>query len=507
VTSRRQLLLAALAAPFVPGCVLRSPRFVSDPFTLGVASGYPTTAGIALWTRLAPRPLEGGGMDPVPVRVRWEVAEDEAFARVAARGEAVAVPANAHAVHVEVEGLRPARPYWYRFMAGDAVSATGRTRTAPVPGQGDERLRIAVASCQQYEQGYFTAHRHIAGDAPDLVLFLGDYIYESSWGKDLVRKHHTPEPTTLEGYRDRYAQYKTDPDLQACHAAAPWVVTWDDHEVDNDYADDRSEDLDPAFLARRAAAYRAFYEHMPLRRSVLLGGGAMRIYGRVDWGSLASFHVLDDRQYRSHQACPRAGKGGSTFVGAACTDRLDPKLTMLGAAQEAWLDRSLGDTRASWNFIAQQTLFAPAGRRNKEGNLIHWTDSWDGYPAARERLVASIRDGRPSNPVFLGGDVHAAMSAWIHSDLADPRSPVIAAEYVATSITSQGFPAMIDGIVKENPHVRYGNSQARGYALLELDRGRLASSHRAVASIRERGAGVWTVASGTLRSGRFGIPE
>ena len=504
--SRRRFLLASLLAPLA-GCAAKPIRFETYPYTLGVASGYPTADGVALWTRLAPRPLDGGGMPAHAVNVRWEVAEDEAFSRIARTGTARAVADNAHAVHVEADGLAPGRPYWYRFIAGGEASPVGRTRTAPRPGQGDERLRLALASCQQYEQGFFTAHRHIADDAPDLVAFVGDYIYESTWGNQHVRAHHISEPRTLAQYRDRYAQYKSDPDLQRSHAAAPWIVTWDDHEVDNDYAADRSEDLDPRFLERRAAAYKAFYEHMPLRRSALLAGGGMRIYGSLDWGSLAGFHILDNRQHRSHQACPRALRGGSAMVGLSCTQRLDPTLTMLGAEQERWLDGSLGQSRAAWNFIVQQTLFAPAARRNAREDLLHWTDGWDGYPAARERLIRSLVDRRPSNPVFLGGDVHAAMAAGIHANPLDPASPVVATEYVATSITSQGFASMIAGIAKENPHVRYAESQVRGYGLLDLTRRELEASHRGVESVKVRGAKVYTVAMATIEGGRPGYAQ
>jgi alkaline phosphatase D len=503
MTSRRDFLLASLVAPLA-ACALPV-RFESYPFTLGVASGYPTPDGVALWTRLAPKPLEGGGMTPETVAVRWEVAEDPAFARLARSGTALAVPSNAHAVHVEAEGLRPAREYFYRFIAGSEVSPVGRTRTAPRAGEGDGRLRLALASCQQYEQGFFVAHRHIAADAPDLVAFVGDYIYESTWGSQLVRSHHIAEPHTLQQYRDRYAQYKLDPDLQRCHAAAPWIVTWDDHEVDNDYAGDRSEDLDPRFLERRAAAYKAFYEHMPLRRSVLLAGGGMRINGRVDWGALASLHILDSRQHRSHQACPPPGRGGSTMVGAGCTERLDPALTMLGEAQEGWLDASLADSRSRWNFIVQQTIFAPSARRNAKQELIHWTDCWEGYPAARARLLRSLVERRPENPVFLGGDVHAAMMARIHADPADPRSVPVASEIVATSITSQGFASMISGMAKENPHILYAESQVRGYSLIELDAAKLAHSHRGVETVKRADAKVSTVAAGTIESGRPGV--
>lgn len=502
--SRRGFLLASLLAPACAGLV-ESIRFGAYPFSLGVASGYPTPDGIALWTRLAPVPLQGGGMPPEPVRVRWEVADDEAFNRIVRRGDAVAAPENAHAVHAEVEGLSPGREYFYRFLAGNEVSPVGRTRTAPAPGQGDERLRVAVGSCQQYEQGYYVAHRHLAAEGVDLVVFLGDYIYESTWGREHVRAHHKQEPQTLADYRDRYALYKTDADLQKSHAAAPWIVTWDDHEVDNDYANDRSEDLNPDFLARRAAAYKAFYEHMPLRRSVLLAGG-MRIYGRVEWGSLASFHVLDDRQYRSHQVCPRPLRGGSALVGAACTERLDASLTMLGAEQEAWLDASLGSSRAAWNLVVQQTLFVPAGRVTQKDGLVHWTDGWDGYPAARERLLRSVVQRRPSNPVILGGDLHAAFAAQVHARPDDPSSPVIATELVTTSISSQGFGAQwVQNLLQHNPHIRYAEGATRGYLTLDIARGQLEARQRGVATVKKPDAAVSTVKSFTVESGRPGI--
>lgn len=501
--SRRSFLLATLLAPTLARASAPA-RFESYPFTLGVASGYPGTDGVALWTRLAPKPLDGGGMPPEPLEVRWEIAEDPGFARIARKGTALAVPENAHAVHVEADGLMPGREYWYRFLAGGEASPVGRTRTAPEAGKGDDRLRIALASCQQYEQGYYVAHRHLADEGVDLVAFVGDYIYESSWGRDHVRKHPTPEPRTLADYRDRYALYKSDADLQKSHAAAPWIVTWDDHEVDNDYANDRSEDLDPDFLARRAAAYKAFYEHMPLRRSVLLAGG-MRIYGRLEWGSLATFHILDDRQYRSHQACPRENRGGGNVVGAECTARLEKGRTLLGAEQERWLDESLGGSRALWNLLVQQTVFSPAPRREERG-LYHWTDGWDGYPEARERLLRSLVERRPSNPVILGGDVHFAMTADVHADPQQPRSPIVATEVVATSISSQGPSAFnLQKITSANPHIRFANSARRGYGVLDIGRKALEARLRAVETVKRTEAGISTLATARVESGKPGI--
>jgi alkaline phosphatase D len=256
--------------------------------SLGVASGTPLPAGVVLWTRLAPDPLDGGGLGPESIPVRWEVAHDEQFAQLARSGTVDAVAADAHSVHVEVTGLEPDRWYFFRFMAGDEVSPTGRTRTAPAATATLDRLRFAFASCHNFEQGFYAAHRHAADAAeedPDLVVFLGDYIYESTSSTPLARSHVGGEARTLAEYRTRHAQYKTDSDLQRLHAAAPWLVTWDDHEVDNNYARNRSENLDPQFMRRRADAYRAYFEHMPLPATARPSGSAMVLRARFDMGT------------------------------------------------------------------------------------------------------------------------------------------------------------------------------------------------------------------------------
>jgi alkaline phosphatase D len=509
-SKRRQFLaksMALAAAAWLrPALVLAqaSPKFTAFPFPLGVASGAPLPEGFVLWTRIAPDPLNVKAMDPAPVEVRWEVAHDDKFARIVKRGIATAQAANAHAVHVEVDGLEPARAYHYRFLAGNEASATGRTRTAPRPGAGDDSMRFAFASCQQYEQGYFGAYRHLVDDAPDLVVFLGDYIYESSWGREHVRKHASAEPISLDDYRNRYAQYKGDEDLQAAHAACPWIVTWDDHEVDNDYANDRGEDLMPDFLARRAAAYRAFFEHHPMRPSVLAGGD-VRIFDRHAWGSLAVFHVLDDRQYRSHQVCTKANRGGSNVVGAECTDRLKPELTLLGAEQERWLDAGFAASKAKWNVIAQQTLMAPAGTERGNG-IVHWTDGWDGYPAARARLMDSIAARKPANPVVISGDVHASYVANLHAQPGRGESPVIATEFCGTSITSQGPDAKrVQALLDVNPHIRFGEGTRRGYVLVNAGRDKLVADYRVVETVKVKAAKVSTLASFTVESGKAGV--
>ena len=493
VENARRRFLLSMGALAVSPCVLGS-----FPFSLGVASGYPAPGGVVLWTRLT------GVL--APVAVQWEVAADEAMKSIVLSGEATADPAWAHSVHVEVKGLAPERWYWYRFMAAGAESAVGRTRTAPAADAPNPRLRFAFASCQQYEQGHYGAHRHIAADAPDLVAFLGDYIYESSWGKDRVRSHGASEPYTLDQYRDRYALYRSDPDLQAAHAACPWIVTWDDHEVDNDYAGDRSEDgmeREP-FLARRAAAYRAYYEHMPLPARMRPNGPDMRIHTHLDWGSLARFHVLDTRQYRSWQACPRKGRrGGSNTVDIEnCTRLPAPGRSMLGRGQERWLDGMLRDSRAAWNFVAQTTPMAQFDTKPGPGRRA-WTDGWDGYPAARLRLFDSLKNA--ANPVVLGGDVHWFGASQLKLDFDDPASPVVASEFVATSITSQSWSQeRLNPYLPDNPHILLADSRFRGYSRAEVRRDRLQVDLRAMESVQRRAAPCGTLASFVVEDGKPG---
>ena len=518
ITPDRRRFLQALAAlgVFSSAAVARAqlqprPRFVADPFSLGVSSGYPLPTAIMLWTRLAPVPAApGGGMSPEIVPVRWEVAKDERMSQVFASGTAYATPDWAHSVHVEATGLEPARWYWYRFTAGDAQSPIGRTRTAPAAGAKPERLRFAFASCQNFEQGYFSAYRHMLKDELDLVVFLGDYIYETSWGREHVRKHGSHEPHTLTEYRARYALYKTDPDLQAAHAAYPWISTWDDHEVENDYANDRSENLDSPewFLARRAAAYKAYYEHMPLRPEMLPHGPHLRLYTRLNFGNLANFHVLDDRQYRSPQACTRQGRGGSNTVDVAdCADLADPARTMLGAAQEQWLEAGLGASKSKWNLLAQQTRFAQFDQKPGPGRRA-WTDGWDGYPAARGKLVDFLAERRIANPVVIGGDVHMFFVNDIKRDFDDPASPTVASEFVGTSITSQGFGQdTINRFLPDNPHVKLADSRYRGYARVEVTQSRILADLRAMETIKVHAAGCSTLASFVVEDGRPGAQK
>ena len=510
--SRRRFLqhatgLAAYGLLLPPSRLAAQVRLTHDPFSLGVASGYPHANGITLWTRLAPQPLAGGGMPESNFEVRWEVADDENFRAIAAHGNAIATPAWGHSVHVDVTGLRPARPYWYRFRAGDAVSPVGRTSTSPAPDADSVAVRFAIASCQQYEQGYYVAYRHMAREDLQLVVHLGDYIYESSWGRDHVRAHGTAEPWSLEEYRNRYGLYKSDPHLKSAHAAFPWIAIWDDHEVQNDYANDRSQNLDPrdVFLLRRAAAYQAYYEHMPLPAWSRPVGPDMRLHASTPYGQLAHFLTLDTRQHRSHQVCAPSGRGGSTVVHEeACSERVDPALTVLGARQERWLHDRLGQSVARWAIIAQTTLMAQADRRPGAG-ADFWTDGWDGYPGARARLLRSIVTQRVPNAIVVGGDLHMSAVADLKLDFNDPRSRSVATEFVCPSITSQG-PSVkrVELLLQENPHIRFANGARRGYTKIELTPRRAIARIRTVSSVTDTDAPIRDFAAYEVENGRPG---
>ena len=512
-TTRRDFLLrsAALSATLALPAphVYAQPRFAQNPFSLGVASGYPQPDSVVLWTRLAPDPLNGGGMPPAAVNVRWEIAADERFQKIVDRGEVAAVPAFAHSVHVNARGLQPARWYWYRFMAGDAVSPVGRTRAAPAADDQHTPLAFAVASCQHYEHGFFAAYRDMAQQPLDLVIHVGDYIYEASWGRraDFVRHVGAPEPYTLNDYRNRYALYKTDPHLQAAHAACPWLVTWDDHEVDNDYANDRSQDNDPvdAFLARRAAAYQAYYEHMPLPPGSYAGGPDMKIYGTHAMGALANIQMLDMRQYRDYHVCSRKGRGGGNQVNVAeCPELALPGRSLLGVTQERWLEQALANSAARWNVLAQTTLMAQADREPGPARIVY-TDGWDGYPRAREKLLEFIAGHKIRNPVVIGGDVHFASANELKIDFDHEKSPVVASEFVTTSISSFGpGQARIDALLAENPHVRFANGSRRGYARCAVTPQRWETTFRAVFHPADENSRVYALANYVVENGRAG---
>lgn len=478
-------------------------RAAANPFTLGVASGDPTPTGVVLWTRLAPDPMHGGGMPPERVRVRWEMARDDSFRRIVRTGDALAVPELAHSVHAEVDGLEPGRDYFYRFVAGGEASPIARTRTAPAPGALPDALRFAVICCQNWQEGYWTALRHAAAEDVDLMVHLGDYIYEHGIREKIVRPHDGPEVFTLDAYRARHALYRSDADLRAAHARAPWIVTWDDHDVANNYASAHSPRGDPvdAFLARRAAAYQAYYEHLPLRLPQRPHGPDARMYRRMRYGALATFHVLDTRQYRSIQPC-----GGASRE-PRCAEASDPARTMLGEAQERWLFDGLASSDARWNLIANQVPFSQVDQ-DPGPDVVVGVDRWDGYVSARRRVLDFLAERRPRNPVILTGDAHFNLAMNVKADFDDPASPTIAAEMVCTSISSgfdgQDLPRWGETILAASPHARFLNQQ-RGYIHCTVSRGRMTSDYRVVPYVSRPGAPIATRATMVVEDGRPGL--
>lgn len=495
--------VAAIAPPVAPRQLLGKPIFKAYPFSLGIASGDPTADGVVLWTRLAPEPLEGGGMPMANVEVAWEVAADSRFYSVVRAGTAVASPELGHSVHVEVAGLYPGREYWYRFRAGDQVSETGRTRTAPAPGAAVDRLRFAVCGCSNYEAGYFTAYRRIAEEEFDFICHTGDYIYEqrAHGGRNpyAVREHRGDELHTVVDYRNRYAQYKSDPDLIAAHASAPFIVTWDDHEVADDYAADSDayQTAPGLFLLRRAAAYQAYFENMPLRWSALPSGNFMRLYRRLQFGSLIDFHALDTRQFRSDQACGDGSK-------SRCAEASDRDRTMLGDEQEKWLFDNLATVESSWTVLGQQvpTFTTDRGSVDPDGRFS--MDKWEGYLAARNRLYARLKETRAPNPVLLSGDVHQHYGSDLKLDYLDPRSETVGVELTNTSISSSGDGADESDewarIKGDNPHIKY-HSGHRGYIACTATPATMRADFKILDRVTVRGRPVRTGGSLVVEAG------
>jgi len=508
-------LAVAVGGPLFSGRLWADPVFGEDPFSLGVASGEPAPDGVVLWTRIAPQPFHGGGMPMQAVPVRWQVAADERMASVVRSGEAIAHSEVGHSVHVEVGGLEPARDYWYRFQVGGEASPIGRTRTAPAPGAQLARLRFGVAGCQRYEDGLYTAYRHLADEQLDFVFHYGDYIYEHRSEGYAPEPGHLvralPEPSdeiyTLVDYRNRYAAYKADPDLQAAHASAPFLASFDDHEVDNDWAAEIDQDGTPPelFLLRRAAAFQAFYEHMPLRRSALPRGPDILAYRRIAYGRLAQVNLLDTRQHRSDQPC---GGGGQSR--ASCPAALEADRTMLGAAQEGWLQDGLAGSSAVWNVLAQQVVFMQRDRSGDPEATSYHMDKWDGAVAARDRLLRFVQDHGIANLVVLSGDAHNHWAGELKADFDDPRSASLGSELVATSISSGGDgedqrPG-IAAVLAKNPHIAFYNNQ-RGYLSCEVTPELWRTHFRVVDYVSRPGAPLKTRKTLVVEAGRPGLRE
>lgn len=471
-----------LDAPPLPGVT-------SDPFGLGISSGDPDATSVVLWTRLAPDPLAPrAGMPEGTFEVVWEVARDDTFETLVATGTEKAEDRFGHSVHAIADGLEPDSRYHYRFRAGEWTSPVGRTRTAPRPDAAVDHLVMATGSCQHWEAGFYTAHRALAGEEDlDLVVWLGDFIYEGGPGGDGVREHDAPEPRTLDEYRHRYALYQTDQDLRAARAAAPWLVIWDDHEVENNYAglQPENEEESGAFPERRAAAYRSWWENQPVRLDPPRGPD-LPTHRDLRWGSLAHLFALDTRQERADQVCALFP---GVDAGPVCEDLEDPDQNIIGEEQERWLVDGLKQGDADWNVIANQVVVTPVpviGENIDEAALADaarafgieslppldglrgvLADQWDGYPLQRQRILDAMAEA-PAPTVVLTGDIHASGAGPLHAKAGDPSSKVVGAEFVGTSISSDngGFTGLLDSIF--GPAFEYYQGTKRGYLRVEV---------------------------------------
>ena len=495
----------------------------SGPFALGVASGDPLPDSVILWTRLVRDPLDPDSLPRRPLPVHWEIAADASFRHPVRRGTALARPEFGHSVHVDVRGLEPAREYAYRFRYQDHLSPTARTRTAPAAFADPGRLRFGIVNCQDYQNGYWPAYWSLADEDLDVVLHLGDYIYEYDPHSRFADRNHTTPDTpgldqllTLRDYRNRHAQYKLDPALQAAHRSFPWILTWDDHETENNYTGlvDEIDDAgpmhqDPAqFAVERSHAYQAYYEHMPIRAAYRLGSADFRIYRKLTYGRMAEFSVLDTRQYRTDQPGGFPGDFGLAEAGIA-----NIAGTMTGGPQEQWLKGNLARSRSRWNVIAQQVMLSRIKFPNPTGApvppIVANLDQWDGYVPQRTRLLNFLDQARIRNPVVLAGDIHSSWFSDLKLDFDDPASKTVSVEFTATSVSSD-FPAAFDAPLKAvnptlNPHVRYFDGSRRGYLRCELTKDAWRTDARTVDSIEVRESPTRTTASFVVEAGRPGV--
>ncbi|MFD2924700.1 alkaline phosphatase D family protein [Halobacillus naozhouensis] len=492
-TAMATALAFTIPSSFAKDHAQASPKFSNYPFTLGVASGDPLPDGVVLWTRLAPEPFakDGrGGMIQRNFPVHWEVAEDKNFHKIVRRGTEVATPEFGHSVHAEVHGLKPGREYYYRFKAGKEISTVGRTKTAPVFGTHVDTLSFAFASCQAWIGGNYAAYRDMVKEDLDFVVHLGDYTYEKG------------STESLADFRLNHALYKTSPDLQAAHAKFPFIVTFDDHEIENNWADEHSqpdgEESNKHFMEMRANAFQAYYEHLPLRMRSKPHGANMMLYRKFTFGDLAEFNVMDTRQYRDDQVSE--GFPGATREPEA----LDPSRTMMGSDQEQWLLHNLSNSNARWNVLAQQTIMAQFDYDNGPGISVNH-DQWDGYAGERAQVLNFIEQRQPSNPVVISGDWHSSWVNDLKSDFSNPDSATVATEFVGTSISSGcGWAREVEAALPENPHVKFFNGDMRGYVRCHVTHDSWKSDYRVVSSAGDPNARAYTLTSWEVENGRPG---
>ena len=497
-------------------------RFDAAPFPLGVASGDPTADSVILQTRLSDAPFDldaPWGTVPEDVEVEWVVAEDARLRRVVARGTVGSSSATGHAVHVDVTGLEPGRVYWYRFAALGATSRIGRTRTAGIAPL--QQLRIAYLSCQSFPHGYFTAYQNLLQEDVDVVFHLGDYMYEYGEGGygDLRSSPPVDQVFSLNSYRVRYAAYRGDPWLRACHARFPFITTWDDHEIDNNWAGETPENTTDvgnatpaAYAERRFNAFQAYHENLPIRPAPdrnAVDAPDYQIYRQFVFGDLLDLSVLDTRQYRTDQPCENPLTGGEQFVVARCAEQDDPDASMLGATQKDWLFGNLSTSTTAWRCIAQQvmvsqlrTLGLPAEVPDGgAGNLYFNIDQWDGYRVERQALLDHLADNAIPDTVVLTGDIHSHWVFDLTRDFDDAGAPSVGTEFVGTSVTSPGFeqvggnePVRSDAYL-HNRHLKWFEGTRKGYAIIEFTPDGVTNTYRVVDTVEADRSGVSTLAA------------
>ncbi|WP_156464563.1 alkaline phosphatase D family protein [Aeromicrobium sp. Root495] len=530
--TRRDVIVGGLGATAAAGIATvatwpsPAPGAQHHRFQHGVASGDPLPTAVVLWTRITPipgaRPGSGRGGSTA---VTWQVAADPAFARLVRSGSVRSDPARDHTVKIDASGLQPGTTYFYRFVSGPDVSPVGRTRTAPAADSSPERLRFGVVSCANWQAGHFSSYRHLASDDLDAVIHLGDYLYEYepgkySYGHDQqdVRRHDPPrEIRTLEDYRRRHAQYKTDPDLQALHATAPFIATWDDHEVADGWwpggAFEQDDAQDGPWRSRRAAALKAYDEWMPVRLSgTARAGDGVRIFRSLRFGDLAEITMLDLRSYRDERV----------DVGAPALD--DGSRSITGRAQHGWLVDRLTSTSARWKLVGNPVMVAPMLMPPRPqadqvalkdttdpmswGSAEPNTDEWDGYPLDRRALLARIAEEGVEDVVFLSGDVH---TAWANEVVHEGRP--VATELVCASVTSNNVDdfmgteprtvsvAIESAITALNPHVRFVNLDDHGHSVVELTPTETRMEWHAISDRRDPRASSRLLAARRVRTG------
>jgi alkaline phosphatase D len=476
-------------------------------FRQGVAAGQPGRTGVTLWTRLEELDRRS--------RLQVEVATDEDFRRVVARRNVVADPSEGYTINARItKGLRPGEQYFYRFYTCNENSPVGRFRTAR-PADSQEPVRIGFFSCQDYQAGFYTAQAGLAREDVDLIVCLGDYIYERSFydgpaeRKDTTGANRDAEVQTLAEYRDKYNLYHSDANLRAMRASAALLPVWDDHEVEDNWAADMPGEatgqVRVPFPERRSNAFKAFFENMP---RIPMRGAASQIYGRVNLGANAELFLLDTRQYRSDQAC------GDQF-GVQCAETADPNRTLLGAAQKAWLKDRLARSQAAWKVIGTQVMIMALELPRQNGLN---PDQWDGYSAERRELLEHLRTQGIDDVAFITGDIHTFWAGNVtptgRQDEAGANPPAVATEFVGGAITSQGIadqfgeqgaiataPLGDETIYANNPHIRFSDQQYKGYGVLTAERDELRVDYRAARSVASAQSEVFTLQRFRVRRG------